>query len=192
MRFGLYICWVPTVACPGLFNEVFTVDSTPVTLLTQVPFLQVFDDSANSNWKAAKNNKHWCKANFESQCSLQQGIDCFFVALKKEAMQRNDKYMLSALLPTYAEELTYDNLELCFLVKEDILEEAKRYVAESKTLGQITVGLHLRRGDHKYFNCNQRAAKLPGQKGQEVLDQWYEADQEFEDRPTNRNDTLFI
>ena len=98
-------------------------------------------------------------------------------------MQRNDKYMLSNLLPTYTDQLSYENLGLFMSVNEDILEEARKYVAEAKTRADLTVGVHLRRGDHKFFNCNQRAEKLPGQKGQEVLDQWYEADQEFEDRP---------
>ena len=181
MRFGVYICWEPNVACPGTFGDIFTVDET-AAIFKRLPFFQIFDDASNSNWKAAKNNKHWCKANFESQCSLEQGIDYFFVALNREATQRNDKYMVSELIPNYQEELAYDNLQMFLAVKDDILVDAKEYLADSKNYGDVMIGLHVRRGDYKWFNCNSMVEKLPGSKGQLLLDQWQEADNEFEDR----------
>ena len=108
-RFGLYICWEPCKACPGRLGDVFDINSDH-PLFNKVPFVQVFDDANNGNWKAAKNNQHWCKANFESQCSIRQGLTYFLTSLKTTALQNNDKYMLNTLLPQYKEELVFDKL----------------------------------------------------------------------------------
>ena len=95
------------------------------------------------------------------------------------------------MFPLYEEDLTYHNLELFLEVEEDIMTLSREYLQDAKMYGDIMVGVHLRRGDHKYFNCNQRAEKLPGHKGQQVLDEWLKADNDFEDRPQHKN-TLLI
>ncbi len=163
-------------------GDVFDINSDH-PLFDKVPFVQVFDDAKNGNWKAAKYNQHWCKANFESQCSIQQGLTYFLTSLEVIALQKNDKYMLKTLLPEYREQLVFDKVELFFEVKETILSEAQSYIISSKdNCIQMNVGMHLRRGDFKYFNCDQRALKLEGQRGEEVLEEWLEADNKFQDR----------
>ena len=115
----------------------------------------------------------------------------FLENLKTAALQKGDKYMFHTMLPQYVVELEYNNLEMFLEVKEDIMTLPREFLQNAKQSGEVMVGVHLRRGDHKYFNCNKRADKLPGQKGQQVLDEWLKADNDFEDRPQHKN-TLFI
>ena len=91
--------------------------------------------------------------------------------------------MLNTLLPEYQEELVFDKVELFLEVKETILCEAQSYIITSKqNCIMMNVGMHLRRGDFKYFNCTHRAMQMEGQRGEEVLDEWLKADNEFQDR----------
>ena len=100
-----------------------------------------------------------------------RALPVFFETLKTAALQRNDKYMYHTMFPLYEMDLTYQNMELFLEVKEDIMTLSREYLQNAKQSGEVMVGVHLRRGDHKYYNCNKRVEKLQGAKGQQVLDQ---------------------
>ena len=181
-RFGMYILWTATKACPGQFEEVLALD-TENSILKKIPFIQIFDDPKDSNWKAAKHNQHWNKAHFESQCSIAMGVKYFLQSLSTIAKQRNDKYMLHTMIPKMATELQKENMEMFLQVDKDIVALAEGYIQKARALGTIQVAVHLRRGDHKWFNCNKKAEMMDERKAVQIYKQWREADDEVMDRP---------
>ena len=72
-RLGLYILWIKNEACPGLFEELFEFDFQ-CSALKSVPFIKVFDNPANSSWKASMANKTWCLGYMYAQSNVQDGL----------------------------------------------------------------------------------------------------------------------
>ena len=86
-RYGLYILWPKTHACPGTFYEIFQKDlDLYYSVFHTVPFFQVFDKELPM-WKASCKNKFACMGVIKAQSSVPLGIQ--FIT-KEYMRQAND------------------------------------------------------------------------------------------------------
>ena len=183
-RFGMYILWEETVACPGKFDEGLIWDTT-VPTFHKIPFVQVFDDRKNSQWMAAHNNQHWCKAHFDSQSSVKLGLEFFLDTLEDIAKSRQDKQMLQNVVPKLRREFAFEQVNMLVTTNSTIKAKAEEYIATARDTATMQVGVHLRRGDHKYLNCHEQAQRLEESEANELMKQWSAADDAFQEPAVN-------
>ena len=178
-RCGLYILWTTGKACPGGFEEICVLDQSS-DLFDKVPFIK-FYNKENSHWKAACNHQHWHLHHFESQCQVPMGLKFFFDEARKVHEGLNDTYGLEYLIPAAEDRLSNEYCWGLINITDEIFKAAWDYVQpDSKEEGTFYVGVHCRRGDHKYMNCEAKVDQADPKKSQAILDAWESADDQLE------------
>ena len=178
-RVGLYILWEPKKACPGKFSDTNCFD-TSSEAYQSIPFVKLFDDPKNSDWKAARNNQHWCICHVESQCQVEMGLDFLWARAEEKATKDGDAHFLKAILPQLKARIDSDFCWQLVNVNDDIYKKAYDYMEESRTGGGNQIGVHCRRGDHKYMNCDAHVDEQK-QGAFEIQCQWEDGDGELQE-----------
>ena len=178
-RIGLYVLWEPKKACWSTFAETNVLDESS-EVFEAVPFIKIYDDPKDQNWKAAKNNQHWHVAHFESQCQVEMGIQYFFEILEAQARKERDTYLLEATLPNLRRKLTPDYCWQLINVTDLIYKKAYDYVRGGDDATAKQVAIHCRRGDHKYMNCDAHLEKQSPE-AFAIQCQWEEGDGKMQD-----------
>jgi hypothetical protein len=162
-RLGIYILWTKNEACPGLFDELFDIDFQSPSL-NSVPFIKVFDNAANSSWKASIQNKSWSLGYMSAQCNVQDSLKTImeqYNILKKKKNTRCDK-MIDQLLPRI-EKCDGADMWQAIELKQSLMDLAKEHMQICATMNPSGlldhhIAIHVRRGDYKYFNCDLHLA----------------------------------
>ena len=148
-RYGLYILWPKTHACPGTFYDIFQKDlDLYYSVFHTVPFFQVFDKELPM-WKASCKNKFACMGVIKAQSSVPLGIQF----ITKEYMRQANDFG-----PDFAAEVqrVWEAIEImpywgAFQIKEDYVKLVENYFDKTKTGNEelFHVAVHVRRGDLK-------------------------------------------
>ena len=178
-RVGLYICWKVSKACPGKFNATNCFDSSSEAYAS-IPFIRVFDDPNSSDWRAACNNQHWCLGHFESQCQVAMGLKYLWSQLEEKAAKEHDTYMVKTLLPALKDKFTEDFAWGLINIQDAVYKKAYDYIVDCKSMTDMKqVAVHIRRGDHRYMNCDVHVEKQ-SDNAMNILSQWNQADMDVE------------
>ena len=193
-RFGMYVLWVSRKACPDDFEEFAVIDESS-QVFDGIPFIKIYKDEKDSNWRAALRSQHWCKGNFFSQCQVQMGLTYFFNELWKHGRYNRDTHLTDVMLPALQHILTQDFALALINCTDSIHQEAYQYIHPSGVKRGKQVAIHVRRGDHRYANCDAKCwdpVNIPEQK--ELFEQWEDADTEVQATlmqkidPSSKND----
>ncbi len=184
---GVYCLWPENSdVCKGSFSECFGIDtSSPV--YDGLAFLRFYTNPRDSNWLAALSAPQWNVGKFSSQCQVEMGIEAFFQHLDRTARADRDITYLHTVAPRWKQQLTEAYCWQLVYVHTDIMQAAAEYMDPSGT-GALAenyhhVAFHVRRGDHKYLNCDKVIQQHSGKSKREKTEierQWQRADEEVE------------
>ncbi len=121
-------------------------------------FLRFFTNPKETNWLIALNAPQWNVGKFSSQCQVEMGIAAFFQYLDRTAKADRDITYLHTVEPRWKEQLTEAYCWQLVYLNVDIMQAGAMYMDPSGT-GDLAdnyhhVAFHIRRGDHKYINCD--------------------------------------
>ena len=176
MRYGLYVCWPIKTATTNTFEELIKLNTDSATY-GKIPFINIFADSSDTNWRHACYNGTWCRARFQSQCEVEVGLDHFFSQLEAKAAKAKNKYLVEILLPEMRRELYSQACWDLIGAPDGLVQEAQGYMAHWRTVAFRQVGVHIRRGDLAYFNWRKKASETRDMEArQDNIKKWMAAD----------------
>ena len=180
-NFGVYIVWQPKTACDVTFSQVLEFDETS-QVYQELPFIRVFDNPNDSNWKAAESNRHWNIMTFDTQCQVGQGLAWYFQKFKEMTDKHNMNYEETVILPMlmakYDEETAWNLLKPA----PDALAHAMHWMSTHRECGKFQVGVHVRRGDHRFLKDDNKARlEKNKEKAEQLKMEWEEADSTIEE-----------
>jgi hypothetical protein len=182
-HFGLVILWEKKEACDADFEELFKEIDLSEAPLNTVPFVRWTKSRTENWWRAPKSLEQWCIGTVASQCEFEEGSRFFFQLYHRMDVEPKYHKLIRDMLPKLdvpAEEALHFFLALKPV--DEITETAMKWMRTGfqRTMKQIAV--HVRRGDHKWFNLDMllQSAEVPEGQKQSMKQAWREADYEVE------------
>jgi len=180
-NFGVYIVWQPKPACDVTFHQVLQFDETS-EVFQELPFIRVFDSPNDSSWKAAMSNQYWKIMAFDSQCQVGQGLSWYFQKFKEMTEKHNMNYEETVIVPAFQAKYEEETAWKLLMPAPDACAAASMWLNSHRENGKFQVGVHVRRGDHRFLNCDERVRREQNKEKAEKLQMtWDEADREFEE-----------
>ena len=172
-RYGMYILWEPNAACPGSFLDVCCIDDAErERLFPCIPFIQIFD-SQTSNWYHAKKNPVWCVACIRAQSEVDIGLRFMEEQYQTQTahLPKDFQEWISTSFRSVNHLESWQVLAVNQEIVEEVLLQDPRLSQESSKWA-IHHAVHVRRGDWKVFNCDNKIREL------QMLNRYYRCGRE--------------